>query len=493
MTLLGKIQVEISDSLVEVSILKLDGNPAWYFLKPADPRIFAGVRHPYDVDQSGNLLRDALFFGAATSQSLPAIDPQADWTLLLQDWEAATTALAALVSRRTAHSRFFLTLHNSYDSPATDASLLEFGINPLLAPGNTILERALSIVEQPVFTVSTQFADDFQEEELQREVMAPHIQSRLEDRLIGIDNGLFTELAIPEDLLAAARGGDYLPLEEWKNQRCLEAQAALKALRPSPERQVWGNIKRFRFAERTWFVLAGRDDPRQKGYDVACLAIEEFLENGGQASFLLFPIPGDEGLPGLSFLADLATSHPGDVLVLPFVFQEGYFATLRASTYGIMPSFYEPFGMANEFYLNGCVGIGRATGGIIQQIIPYRAAASFNQAVERRANRFYSLADHPTGFLYRERDGIVTAIEDWQSINRAGYRIEAQPKRVEQRKELPLFQAMVAELTTSLWDAVDLFSKSPDLYFRMLTNGISYLQNTFSWKKTAQAYLRHIE
>jgi glycogen synthase len=239
--------------------------------------------------------------------------------------------------------------------------------------------------------------------------------------------------------------------------------------------------------------LAGRDDPRQKGYDVACAAIKTYLQSGGEASFLFFPIPGDEGLAGLAFLEKLACDYPEKVIGLPFVFQEGYFEVLRGATYGMMPSLYEPFGMANEFYLNGCVGIGRATGGIVQQIIPYRAGASFSEAVQKRSDRLFGAAAPPTGLLYRERDEIPSAITDWRTINAAGYRVGGSPDRVEQRKTIPLFQAMERELTLCISDAVNLYQNYPELYYQLLTNGISYIRNSLSWERTAQAYLRQIE
>ena len=493
MSSFGTIQVEYEGLPLDVSVLRLDQNGSWFFLKPADPRFFAGVRHPYDVANAAILLRDALFFGKAVAKTKTAIDPLSKWTLLLQDWEAATTTLALPDPGSQSKVRTFLTLHNSYDSPASDDDLLRFGINPLIAPGNTILERALQLVEEPVFTVSDQFAKDFVEDDLQAVVMAPHLQSELENRLAGIDNGPFTKLAIRDDVISTAHKGDFSSLMSWKNEQRSKARAAIESVQPRPETPVWGDITQFQFDGSPWFVLAGRDDPRQKGNDVACLAIEKFLDRGGKASFFFFPIPGDEGLPGLSFLKDLAFEYPHRVLALPFVFQEGYFEVLRGATYGLMPSLYEPFGMANEFYLNGCVGIGRATGGIIQQIIPYRAAASFSEAVKRRSDRLFGAASHPTGFLYREQDGLPSALDDWQSINQASYLLDGTPNRIEQRKSLPLFQAMVKELTLCIADAVDLFNNSPDRYYQLLSDGISYVQTSFSWEKTAQAYLRYIE
>jgi hypothetical protein len=69
--------------------------------------------------------------------------------------------------------------------------------------------------------------------------------------------------------------------------------------------------------------MAGRDDPRQKGYDVAAAAVEDYLTLNQRkpecAQFLFFPIPGDEGLAGLGFLRELADRFPEHVLAFPFI------------------------------------------------------------------------------------------------------------------------------------------------------------------------------
>jgi hypothetical protein len=51
---------------------------------------------------------------------------------------------------------------------------------------------------------------------------------------------------------------------------------------------------------------------------------------------------------------------------------------------------------------------------------------------------------------------------------------------------------MARELRLSIEDGVRIHQQQPDLYYEMLTEGIIYIQNTFSWERTAQIYLRHI-
>jgi glycogen synthase len=466
---------------------------SWFFIRPEREDFFAGSPHPFRVaetpEETGRtLLRGSLVFGSAVAEALGLVDPSADWTLFLQDWEAATAALA-LAGREGKH-RSFLTLHNSYDNGVTDQELTAYGIHTQRCPGDTVLQRALACVEKPVFTVSDQFARDFTEETLQCRIMAPHLQTSLEGRLVGVDNGPFVDRVVPEDVMKEAREGNYTSLGEWKASRRSAAQAALKVLTPTEDRPVWGETRKFEGDRKVWFVFAGRDDSRQKGYDVAARALQLFLGEGGKACFLFFPIPGDEGRQGLGFLKELAENHPESVLVLPFIFREGFHAALQGATYGVMPSLYEPFGMANEFYLNGTVGIGRATGGIVQQIIPLRSARCFTPAVEGRIRSRYRPEAQPTGFLYRERDGVPSEEDDWRAINRAAYRTDGgRPDRLTERQGYPLFAAMAEALYMAIADAVRLFLDTPDLYDSLLTRGIDHIQKQFSWERAAREYL----
>jgi glycogen synthase len=495
----GTLKVPFDGKKKTVLIQRMDNDQNHYFLQPKDKRIFAGSLHPYDVgprqeDKLPVLLRDALFFGVAAVQALPVISPQTTWILMMQDWEAATAVLALTGVEPANEFKAFLTLHNSYDNHVGDEDLLRFAIDPAICPGETVLERTIPLVNKPVFTVSETFASDFKEEILQTEIMAPHLKALLSTNLVGVNNGLFIDLGVPKDLLLATKGGGFSRLEKWKSENRQEALTALQTIQPDKDKPLWGNLRKFKLDNVPWFVLAGRDDPRQKGFDVACLAIRKFLEKGGDARFLFLPIPGDEGLAGLDFLRNLALNFPHQVIVLPFIFREGYFATLRGAAYGVMPSFYEPFGMANEFYLMGTVGIGRATGGILQQIVPYRAASAFSPAVQIRSNKLYGSSAHPTGILYREPDEIPTVIEDWQGINAAGYdKSGKKPDRVKQRASFGLFREMAEELCIAIEDGVKVYLEKPELYYNMLAEGITYLQNNFSWERTSQTYARYIK
>ena len=490
MEVIGRVNVPFEARAVTVDVCRYTQDWDWYFLKPDDADFFAGRRHPYDVDSS-ILIRDALFFCAAVVRALSAIDEETSWKLMLQDWEAAATALAT--AQEPKKYRCFLTMHNSYDAGIGDDDLRRVGIEPILSYGTTVLQRALPHVGRPVFTVSAQFARDITDDFLQATILAPHLKNLLKPRLVGIDNGVFARSVLSEQLLIEIIRGEIKPLQQWKEQRRAEAYEALDTYVPSADKPLWGDLGLFKRDDAPWFVLAGRDDPRQKGYDVAAAAISRFLEEGGSARFLFFPIPGDEGIEGLGFLKKLAAEFPDSIIVLPFLFREGFFAALQGAAYGIMPSIYEPFGMGNEFYLNGTVGIGRATGGIIEQIVPLRGAAAFSKAVEMRATPWHSLSVHPTGILYREPDDIASARNDWIRLNAGAYGIgEGGPDRVEERSQYRLFQAMVDELVSAIRDGVRVYQETPYLYHEMLGEGIRFIMRTFSWERTAQEYVRYI-
>jgi glycogen synthase len=527
----GEMSVPFSRDSVPVRIHRHDDPWPWYFLDASGYRLpparrraaqdegfFSGASHPYDVgsnpaEQAAILRRDALFFGAAVARALRALGPDSDWTLVLQDWQAASAALALAGADRPPGLRLFLTLHNSYDSgPLTSEDLESVGIHPANVPAppnrSTALGRAIPLLDQPIFTVSGQFAEDLTADVFQSQIMADHLQEEFRPpKLIGVDNGLFAALAVPETPgLADARQERYEPLREWKFRQKTACVTALERFVPDGAiRPVWGRAARFAEptrdgADRPWFVLAGRDDPRQKGYDVAAEAIRAFLEkpgNDSRAQFLFFPIPGDEGRDGLLFLRDLADAYPANILVLPFIFQEGYVTALQGSAFGVMPSFYEPFGMANEFYLNGAVAIGRATGGLIQQIVPLRSAPSFTPSVERRCGRWHSASAAATGLLYREPDDLPGLAADWRALNAAGYLSGSRRDRVVERRPLRLFSEMAHALERALEDALAVYRHPSEpngssAYFALLTAGIAHIRERFSWERAAAEYARHL-
>lgn len=509
----GAVRVPFDGGEVLVHILRHVSDWTTYYLLPEDPQFFAGVRHPYDLGATGeeigaNLMRDSLLFGVAVARSLQLIGPGADWGLFLQDWEAATTMLA--LAESPGRHQVALTLHNSYDCDVSDETLWRFGISSDACPGTSVLHRVLPLVELPITTVSGQFALDLSEDVLQTDLIAPHLQEFFRRHPVeGVDNGPFVEQAAPQEFAELALLGRFEGLHKWKTMRrqafrkSLEAVAATHkagGVQPWGNRELpWGDVAEFLSQldptdSTPWFVMGGRDDSRQKGYDVAAAAARDFLSQGAPGRFLFFPIPGDEGAAGLSFLRELATSHPNRVMVFLGRFRDGYMAALQGASYGLMPSLYEPFGAANEFYLNGTVGIGRGTGGIVEQVVPLQTASSFTQAVELRAMRWHARHAAPTGFLFREPDGIPSVKEDWLGINIGAYnKTGGAPNRVAERRRFVLFDEMARGLERALRDAAAVFTSDRPLYYRMLAAGMNHIRDQFSWEKAAKQYLQCLE
>jgi len=472
---------------VHVSLLQYeDQGCPFYFLRAQEDNFFAGFPHPYAVD---NLLRDSLFFAVATVRALEYLYPQRGCVLLLQDWEGAATVLA-LQESRTLH-RPFITLHNSYDSGALYAEDLEMvGIDPTTCPGpepgSGVLERAIPLARQPVFTVSDQFALDLRQDVLQTKIMAPQLQTIRQFDPVGIANGPFAELGF--DRTYTVQGLSGIPyLKQWKIR---ERSRLLDSLENSAREGslIGGTLEELHGDESSWIVMAGRDDQRQKGYDVAADAVRGFLEGGGRARFLFFPIPCDAGVERFEFLRELAEDYPLSVIVGPPLLKEHFLSALHGASYALMPSFYEPFGMANEFYMNGLVAIARATGGIIHQVVPLQSAACFSPAVFRVAERWHSASSHPTGLLYRERAGIPSVIEDWKAMNDAYGQIGTSRHH---ENDNATFRSMRDELLLAIKDAVRIFTDSPELYFSMLLEGVAHIERTFSWERTAAEYGRY--
>jgi hypothetical protein len=153
--------------------------------------------------------------------------------------------------------------------------------------------------------------------------------------------------------------------------------------------------------------------------------------------------------------------------------------------------------MANEFYLNGAVGIGRATGGLLQQIVPLRSVPSFTPSVERRSNRWHSASAAATGLLYREPDDLPDIIGDWRAFNAAGYLSRPDRDRVVERRAYRLFSEMAGALERTLEDALAVYHNASgpsggQHYFTMLVKGIVHIQRKFSWERTAAEYTRHL-
>ncbi len=455
-----------------------------FFTAPCDcgqPPAPTAPCNPYlNPGQPEQLLTDALFFCAAVPKALVSLGYTENLILSLQDWQTASAAVTVKSEPAISSAACILTVHNPYDHPLSDDDLARIFWRQL--PGSTVLTKMLPLVDGPVCTVSENFAAELRSDPLHTAVYAPHLQELLAEKGVrGIDNGLFAAPDLPSEALEAAAQGDFAPLLEEKAHRRRELVAALTAYNPPA---AWGSLGDLTSFTGPIFLCFGRDDPRQKGYDVAAAAIRRLKP--GQAKFVFTPIPGDEGLEGLEFLRALAEERPGEVKVFPFRMERGYFELQRGSSYLVMCSLYEPFGGATEGYAVGTPVVARATGGLVQQIAPY-SAGCYSQAVRERCAPFHARHAAPTGFLFREPElSSKVAVAGWRNIVEGEY----EPgERLGARADNRLFAAMAREAAWALQDAIDLYAQAPQAYAELIVNGFGMLR-AFSWERAVRAYQR---
>ena len=480
----GSFLGELDGEKVKVDLLCLEKDGVdWLFLRPERGDVFAASPHPYRPGGEP-LFRDALFFGAAARAAFELWFPGREKTIYLQDWQAATAAL----DPPPEGSRYFLTLHNTYDHPLGPGRAERAGFGQ--PAGETVLQAALSRVEHTVFTVSGQFARDILSEPFQTRVMAPHLQEALAGRLLGVDNGAFTTSPLPGEVRKELKAGRVEALLAWKKHRRAAFLAGLGSLEPDPQKAIWGRPDDFAAGGGPWFVMAGRDDPRQKGYEIAARSALDYLDAGGRGGFVFFPIPGDEGLEGLGFLEELSENNPARVLAFPFLYREGYSAAVQGADFGLMPSLYEPFGMANEIMLNGTCAIARATGGIVQQVVPLPQGVGAEPGVRQRAEVWHAESSRPTGLLYREAEDRESELEDWLAVNRTGYRPgRGSGNRLDERLGHRLCREMANALTRALLEAEKMRLERPRQYAGLIDAGLSHMEENFTWEKASGLYL----
>ncbi len=454
------------------------------YLNPCDPgREPDPHTNPINQEQ---LLEDALLFSAVAPTVLTELakaqEIAPELVLHLQDWQTAAISCAmprALLYPAIRAYRCALTLHNPYDRCISEYSSVvarEMALHLGLHHGN-VLEQVLSAgpdgqarVSGPVSTVSETYARELREHPLFTRYFAGHLQRGLDERgLVGIDNGIFNPLALPDEALEQAAAGELAALLAEKTHQRRAMMEVLGSYRPEA---AWGELCGLESFDGPLVLMFGRDDPRQKGYDAAARAVRELPV--GAAKFVFTPMPGDEGLLGLEFLRQLTADRPGDVKVFPFRMEQGYDALQRGATFLFMPSFYEPFGGAVEGYAVGTPVIARRTGGLAQQVIPFPD-------------------DHATGFLYKESLDLQAEDAGWKTLQACDYwNHNPVQDRVEQRQsQCPLFEAMATSAAEALRRATDFYredlAEGQPQYGQMMLNG-ARLMEAFGWERAVQKY-----
>ena len=312
--------------------------------------------------------------------------------------------------------------------------------------GTTVYQRMTPLGDAPLSTVSEGFAAELLEDPLQSQLFAKHLQDVYRRHgVVGVDNPLFGVPKQPfskEAMLEAAAGDATRILREKRVLR----KNMLEVIAEYRDDRIWGRLEADGGKPLTEldddtpvFMMFGRLDPGQKGFDLLARAIEGFAR--GKAKFILTPIVS-EGGPYVDDLRGLAERRYGDVAVYPFRMEQGYMEAMAGATFAVMPSLYEPFGAATEAYLAGTPVVARATGGLRGQVADIAEDAG-----------------EATGFLFREKLPLGSS---WPSIIEAAAPWD--------RVGIPLY-AMIAEaLFDSLTAAAKLWREDRDTYGKLLSN-----------------------
>ncbi|MBN1803447.1 MAG: glycogen/starch synthase [Candidatus Lokiarchaeota archaeon] len=436
------------------------------FLVKCDNFFLSGDNPYHDSWRPDSLIHDSYFLSKSIPVVLKLVEKEypAPYVLNLQDWE---TALVADIVPSINGTKSVLTLHNPYDEYL-----------PNDPQGRTILQFAIPKM-QGISTVSEQFSRELQYDVLVHGVLVQKIREQLQILPpIGINNGNFVKLTFPENLKC---------VDEVLNEKRRNREIFHKILTEREDiKPKWGNQLNLLWDDIPIFFLFGRDEPKQKGFDVAAAAIYRLLRRLGpdSAFFVLTPIPSPRGLAGLSYLEDLCLEFAENVMTFPYRISSGYENLQRAASFVVMPSYYEPFGAANEGYASGAPVIARATGGLIQQVCP----ANFDDLPSRvqiEISRYHEDLSKPTGFLYREHPNTETT-GNWEYLLSTDFSKRKSALEPVHWKN-PVFWSMVSELENVIEKAILCYKQEKKAYCNMILNGIQLFKR-FSWEKSARDY-----
>ncbi len=471
---LGEVDVPFGSRAVRVELFEhFDGlGNRWVLMQSwqiFDAAGGPGRNNPYAHTHPSLLLRDGLFASACVPYVLERLGIRRNIIVHAQDWQFAATALTvkqAVLGGRLESAATVLTSHNPYDYGLSswDLASITNRLGPQRWPlgDGTVYQRMIPLTDAPLSTVSPGFAAELTADPLQTNHFAAHLQTVYRVHgVVGVDNPLFgapKPAFSPESTREAKLGLTNGILDEKLAKR----KALLEILAGYHDERILGGLDAggaslTALPEQTpIFLMFGRLDPGQKGFDLFARAIEGFAP--GEAKFILTPIAGERDA-WLEDLERLAEKRRGDVAVFPFRMERGYLEAMAGATYAVMPSLYEPFGAATEAYLAGTPVVARATGGLTGQVADYQSGPQ-----------------QATGFLFREKLPLGAS---WPSIIQA-----AGP---EERTGIPLYAMMAEALFDRLQDAARLWRADRRAYARLLGNLFDKAAG-FSGERAAAGY-----
>ncbi len=421
------------------------------------------LNDPYIYDEDNletnneKLITNSLFFCKAVPYLLKKLKITKNILFHLQDWHTSLITLTskeALLNKILDSSKTTLTLHNSFDV-FTGEKLLKM-ITDRVEQLNefTVLRIALQFADTPVTTVSKFYAKEFTKDIIQKEYFTPHLQRIFkQNKIIGVNNGKFVNS--PEKYKNIGEIGPdgikKIKIEFRKN--------LLKIIDQYPVSEYFGKLDYKGKSiinlpdEIPIFVMSGRLDFTQKGYDIFLHALKRFGKDKIKA--ILTPKPVKE--KDLYTFKKIAKECHGNIIVFPKNMTHGFNELQMGSTFGVMPSIYEPFGAAIEYMVRGTVVIARETGGLKNQI------------------------DKNCGILYRESYENYN-LENIINLSKTGDNVK---KR--------LGNKWVIDMVESLYDALNkakkVYLENPHEYYQMIKNGF-VKSKKFDWNKSAKEYFK---
>ena len=445
-----------------------------YYLKAdgfftADNRLHDPYAYDYhNPERNADMqVENALFYCKVVPLALRALSIRENIIFHLHEWQTALIALTAKEAMLTGTLEScgtVQTMHNSYDSRISwdMVSAIIDGSRRQKIPGVQTIDLSayqigLQLVDSPLTTVSEHFAEELTSDIIQTEHYAPHLQTIMKaGGVFGINNGMFVDFS-PEFPKQENHTLDEIRRIKLKNRKAL-----LKILSIYKPSERFGDLT---YEGRTIsrlpvaipiMVMSGRLDPTQKGYYVLLRAIEKFAED--EIKVILTPLPVRSS--DLDYFYEIACKCKGNVTVFPVRMDRGYHELQTGATFGIMPSIYEPFGAAVEYMASGTLNIGRATGGLVDQI------------------------DSECGFLFKE-DAVFCTTENMNDFINTEHIIQM-------RKTNPWAQNMADNLYEVMRKAIDVYQNHPDNYYQMVLNGFKKARQ-FNWETSAKKYYQVYE
>lgn len=455
------------------------------------PYDYTSPEHP---QAPSRLDADSLFASVAVPHVLAALGSTDDLVIHAQDWQMAATALTvkqALLDGVLHSAAVVLSSHNPYDCGLPPGKLglitsisgrvdnrywptlrqIAGEDDPPPVRRDTFYECMLPLLDAPLATVSKSFARELTTHPVHTAFFANHLQEVFRRQgIVGVDNGLFLDAgtrAYSPDAADEARRGSVAAILQQKEQKRRHLLENFAGYLPENVRggldAGLGRSLADLPPEVPVFMMFGRTDPAQKGFDVLARAVERI--EPGRAKFIFALESPGKVERWVADLDRLAAERKGDVVFIPDRMTKGYLDTMAGATYCVMPSLYEPFGAATEPYLKGTPVVACATGGLLQQVRDYHLDPAT-----------------ATGLLYEA---------DFSSLDPADVPaywcqlLGASDPEI--RRANPVYELLVASLNDALLDAMAIFSQRPECYGRMLAN-LHDQAVAFSWDNAADEY-----